>query len=76
MRPAVSLCDPVTGRQLEVRTTEPGVQVYSGNRLDIANGAGGRHFGKRGGVCLETQHFPDAPVSIGHGLAILSVLNA
>jgi aldose 1-epimerase len=61
MMPAVSLWDPVTGRQLDVRTSEPGVQVYSGNRLDIANAAEGRHFGRRGGVCLETQHLPDAP---------------
>jgi galactose mutarotase-like enzyme len=39
-------------------------------------GPEGATSAKRGGLCLETQHFPDAPVSIRHGLAILSVLNA
>jgi aldose 1-epimerase len=42
------------GLALEVRTTEPGVQLYTGNFL-------GPPFGRHGGVCLETQHFPDSP---------------
>jgi aldose 1-epimerase len=45
---AARVTDPESGRVMEVRTTEPGVQIYSGNHL------------KHGGVCLETQHFPDS----------------
>ena len=58
--PAALLWDPLTGRRLEVRTTEPGLHMYSGNRLEVETGAGLR-YGRRHGVCLETQHFPDAP---------------
>ncbi len=61
MLPAATLWDPLTGRRLDVRTTEPGLQIYSGNRLDIGARAGGRRYGRRAGVCLETQHFPDSP---------------
>jgi aldose 1-epimerase len=59
---AARVVHPGTGRTLEVRTTEPGVQFYSGNFLDgsIA-GKGGRAYGPRTGFCLETQHFPDSP---------------
>ena len=52
--PAAVLRDPASGRQLEVRTTEPGLQVYSGNHLD------GRPFPRHAGICLEPQRFPDA----------------
>ena len=56
------LRDPVGGRTLELMTTEPGVQVYSGNFLtEGLVGKGGQHYGRRHGICLETQHFPDAP---------------
>ena len=58
---AAVLHDPRSGRTLEVRTTEPGVQLYSGNRLNIAAGKNRRPYGRRRGVCLETQHFPDSP---------------
>lgn len=52
--------DPRTGRKLEVFTTEPGIQFYSGNFLDGSlQGIGGR-YERHGGFCLETQHFPDA----------------
>jgi aldose 1-epimerase len=53
---------PTTGRVLEVATTEPGLQFYSGNSLtpDIVGKAGVR-YGRRSGFCLETQHFPDSP---------------
>jgi len=59
---AARVIDPVTGRTLEVRTTEPGVQFYSGNLLDgsLAGKAGVR-YRARTGFCLETQHFPDSP---------------
>lgn len=48
--------DPRSGRVLEVLTTEPGVQFYTGNFLDP-----GTPYGPRAGLCLETQHFPDSP---------------
>jgi aldose 1-epimerase len=60
LRTAARLADPVSGRVLEVATTEPGMQLYTGNYLD-ATGKGGRRYGPRAGVCLETQHYPDAP---------------
>ncbi len=54
--------EPETGRTLEVSTTEPGVQFYSGNFLDgTITGKMGRVYGRRGGFSLETQHFPDSP---------------
>jgi len=54
--------DPKSGRTLEVLTTEPGVQFYSGNFLDgSAKGKGGKAYGQRAAFCLETQHFPDSP---------------
>jgi aldose 1-epimerase len=54
--------EPVTGRTLDVHTTEPGVQLYTGNFLDGSIvGKGGRRYGKRSGFCLETQHFPNSP---------------
>jgi aldose 1-epimerase len=54
---AARLLEPRSGRMLTVFTTEPGLQVYSGNALDPA--AGG--YGRRAGLTLETQHFPDSP---------------
>jgi aldose 1-epimerase len=54
--------DPGRGRVLEVHTTEPGVQFYSGNHLDgTFTGKSGKPYGCRVGFCLETQHFPDSP---------------
>jgi aldose 1-epimerase len=59
---AARLVDPKTGRSMEVRTTEPGVQFYSGNKLDGSmSGKGGHVYSARTGLCLETQHFPDSP---------------
>jgi len=59
---AATLHDPGSGRTLEVHTTEPGLQLYTANWLDGSIvGAGGRRYGAHAGVCLETQHFPDAP---------------
>jgi aldose 1-epimerase len=47
---------------MEVWTTEPGIQVYTGNALDGSlAGPDGKPFERHGAVCLETQHFPDAP---------------
>ncbi|HET9178265.1 MAG TPA: aldose epimerase family protein [Terriglobia bacterium] len=54
--------DPKSGRQLEVWTTEPGIQFYSGNFLDGSiHGKGGKAYGSRSAFCLETQHYPDSP---------------
>ncbi len=62
LRRAARLADPVGGRRLEVWTTEPGVQVYTGNTLDGSlSGADGKPYERHGAVCLETQHFPDSP---------------
>jgi len=59
---AAVLKEPTSGRVLEVRTTEPGVQFYSGNLLDgTLTGKGGVVYSHRTGLCLETQHFPDSP---------------
>jgi aldose 1-epimerase len=59
---AARVSDPTTGRIMEVLTTEPGIQLYTANFLDgsIA-GKGGAVYGRRCGLCLETQHFPDSP---------------
>jgi aldose 1-epimerase len=62
MVPAAHLMDPESGRTLDVATTEPGIQFYSGNFLDgTVTGKGGRAYPRRAGLCLETQHFPDSP---------------
>jgi len=59
---AASVLEPNSGRFLEVLTTEPGLQFYSGNFLDGSNvGKGGKVYEFRNGFCLETQHFPDSP---------------
>ena len=59
---AARVTEPKTGRTLEVYTTEPGLQFYSGNFLDGKQvGKGGVKYGKHAGFCLETQHFPDSP---------------
>ncbi len=59
---AARVTEPKTGRFMEVSTTEPGVQFYTGNFLDGSiKGKGGRPYGRRSAFCLETQHFPDSP---------------
>jgi aldose 1-epimerase len=62
VRRAARVVEPTTGRTLEVATTEPGMQLYTGNFLDgKLTGKNGRTYGRRSGFCLETQHFPDTP---------------
>ncbi|MFC3831745.1 MULTISPECIES: aldose epimerase family protein [Deinococcus] len=62
LRLAAVLHDPHSGRELTIHTTEPGVQVYSGNFLDgSVTGKHGQVYAKHAGMCLETQHFPDSP---------------
>ncbi|MEJ2206634.1 MAG: galactose mutarotase, partial [Gemmatimonadota bacterium] len=59
---AARVVEPTSGRTLEIRTEEPGIQFYSGNFLDGAiTGKGGQVYEYRGGFCLETQHYPDSP---------------
>jgi len=53
--------DPHSGRVLEVLTTEPGIQLYTGNFLDGIHGKDGKVYNRRNAFCLETQHFPDSP---------------
>ena len=62
LRQAATVYEPTTGRVLEVWTTEPGVQFYTGNYLDgTAVGKSGKPYQRRTGFCLETQHYPDSP---------------
>jgi aldose 1-epimerase len=62
LSPAAELYDAQSGRVVDVQTTEPGVQFYSGNFLDgTARGKAGKAYNYRTGLCLETQHFPDSP---------------
>jgi aldose 1-epimerase len=58
---AARLVEPRGGRALEVLTTEPGMQLYTGNLLGGHAGKGGHRYPARSGVCLETQHFADSP---------------
>ena len=59
---AAVVCDSTTGRTMEIRTTEPGIQFYSGNFLDGSKvGRGGVAYHQHHGFCLETQHYPDSP---------------
>jgi len=58
---AARVVEPRSGRVLEILTTEPAVQLYTGNHLEgTITGKGGKVYRKRGGLCLETQHFPDS----------------
>jgi aldose 1-epimerase len=58
---AAKCVDPVTGRRMDVYTTEPGVQVYTSNWHDGFEGIHGATFPKRSAICFECQHFPDSP---------------
>jgi aldose 1-epimerase len=62
LRPAARLSESTTGRVLEILTTQPGMQFYNGNFLDGSlTGKRGVVYEKYAGLCLEPQHFPDAP---------------
>jgi aldose 1-epimerase len=59
---AAHVLEPGTGRTLDIFTSEPGLQFYSGNFLDgTITGKAGHVYGHRYGFCLETQHFPNSP---------------
>jgi aldose 1-epimerase len=62
LSPAARLYDPQSGRTMKISTTEPGIQLYSGNFLDgTITGKSGKIYQRHSGLCLETQHFPDSP---------------
>jgi galactose mutarotase-like enzyme len=62
MMHAATVYEPGSGRRMDVYTTQPGLQVYSGNHLDGTDiGKEGKSYDKHYGFCLETQHFPDSP---------------
>jgi aldose 1-epimerase len=62
LRQAATVYEPTSGRVMEVWTTEPGIQFYTGNFLDgTLTGKAGKAYAKRTGFCLETQHYPDSP---------------
>jgi aldose 1-epimerase len=62
LRQAARVTEAKSGRVMEVWTTEPGIQFYSGNFLDgTLTGKRGKIYQQRFGLCLETQHFPDSP---------------
>jgi len=63
--------DPTSGRVMEVLTTQPGVQLYTGNHLREFTGTDGAVFGSHAGLCLETQHFPDSPNQPGFPSTVL-----
>ena len=61
---AAHVFEKTSGRMMEVLTTEPGLQFYSGNFLNGTHvGKGGMKYEQRYGFCLETQHYPDSPTS-------------
>ena len=57
---AAELYEPESGRAMEVLTTKPGIQLYTGNFLDGLAGKGGALYQRHAALCLETQYFPDA----------------
>ncbi len=58
---AARVYDSMSGRVMEVETTEPGIQLYTGNHLDGVRGKRGENYPRRSALCLETQNFPDSP---------------
>jgi aldose 1-epimerase len=58
---AARVTEPKTGRVMEVLTTEPGLQFYTGNQLGGMHGKDGKIYGPRSAFCMETQHFPNSP---------------
>ena len=73
MRNVATVHDPKTGRVMNVSTTEPGIQFYTGNFLDgTLPIPGGGTYAKRSGLCLETQHYPDSPNQAGFPSVVLN----
>ncbi len=70
---AAKIFEPESGRMMELYTTEPGIQFYSGNSLDgTLKGKYGKYYKKHSGFCLEAQHFPDSPNHPGFPNTILN----
>jgi aldose 1-epimerase len=61
LRPCAEVYDPESGRSMKIATTQPGVQLYTGNMIPGLKGKAGSTYVKHSGFCLETQHFPDSP---------------
>ena len=61
LRTAARVREPDSGRVMEVSTTQPGLQLYTGNYLEGVAGKNGHSYQQHAGFCLETQHFPDSP---------------
>jgi aldose 1-epimerase len=69
---AAQVVEPASGRTVDVYTTEPGLQFYSGNFIDgKVIGKAGKVYGPRSGLCLETQHYPDSPNQPGFPSTLL-----
>lgn len=67
-----ALCyEPKSGRVMEVHTTQPGMQLYTGNWLDGSKGKGGKPYEMRSALCLETQNYPDSPNKPGFPSTLL-----
>jgi aldose 1-epimerase len=71
LRLAARVTAPISGRTLEVHTSEPGVQFYTGNFLNGSEQGKGSIYQHRSGFCLETQHFPDSPNQPGFPSTVL-----
>lgn len=72
LRPAAQLISHKSGICMQVATTKPGLQFYSGNMVNVpVTGHGGRTYGPSAGLCLETQYFPDSPNQPGFPNTIL-----
>jgi aldose 1-epimerase len=71
LRVAAHLHDPASRRSMTVHTTEPGLQVYTGNFLKGQIGKGGKTYAHRSAICLETQHYPDSPNHLGFPTTLL-----
>ncbi|HVY75910.1 MAG TPA: aldose epimerase family protein [Puia sp.] len=70
---AATVYDPASGRRMDVFTTQPGIQFYTGNFLNgMLTGRDGRKIVRHGALCLETQHFPDSPNQSNFPSSILS----
>lgn len=68
---AAKVTEPVSGRVMEVFTTEPAIQFYGGNFMTGNTGKGGKVYPHRGAFCLETQHYPDSPNQAGFPTTVL-----
>lgn len=71
LRSAATVYEATSGRVMEVSTTEPGIQFYTGNYLHGECGKNGRSYPRRSGFCLETQHYPDSPNQAGFPATLL-----